>query len=83
VLELVAAAPERPRILVLDLSTSGDLDVQTADMIEELRVQLAREDVELRLASVRAPARGILDRSGVSDRIPIAATIDDALDGDG
>ena len=76
----LAAASGHPRALVLDLATSTDIDVQTADTIDELRSQLARNDVELRLAEVRAPARAILDRSGVSERVPIAATIDDALD---
>src|SRR5262249_51069577 len=71
----LAAANGHPRAVVLDLSSSTDLDVQTADTIDELRSQLAREDVELRLAEVRAPARNILDRSGVSARVPIAATI--------
>ena len=80
VLALVADADPRPRTVVLDLSTSTELDVQTADTIEELRQQLAREGIELRLAAVRAPAREILDRAGVSERVPIAATIDDALE---
>jgi sulfate permease, SulP family len=79
VLALVADARDRPRTVVLDLSTSTDLDLQTADTLEELREQLARDDIELRLAGVRAPAREILDRAGVSDRVPIAATIDEAL----
>ena len=79
VLALVAAAEPRPRSVVLDLSTTTELDVQTADSIDELRQQLARDDIELRLAAVRAPARQVLDRAGVSDRVPIAATIDDAL----
>ena len=79
VLALVAGAQERPRTVVLDLSTSTDLDVQTADMLDELCQQLAREDIQLRLASVRAPGRRVLDRAGVSDRVPIAATVDDAL----
>ena len=79
VLALVADAGERPRTVVLDLSTSTDLDLQTADTLEELREQLARDDIELRLAGVRAPARVILERSGVSERVPIAATIDEAL----
>jgi SulP family sulfate permease len=79
VLALVADAEERPRTVVLDLSTSTDLDLQTADSIEELRQQLARDDIGLRLADVRAPARQILDRAGVSERVPIAATIDEAL----
>jgi SulP family sulfate permease len=79
VLALVTEAGERPRMVVLDLSTSTDLDLQTADTLEELRQQLARDGIELRLAGVRAPAREILDRAGVSERVPIAATIDEAL----
>jgi sulfate permease, SulP family len=81
VLALVADAEPRPGTVVLDLSTSTDLDLQTADAIEELRTQLAREGIELRLAAVRAPARRILDRAGVSERVPIAATVDEALRG--
>ena len=81
ILDLVAANGH-PRALVLDLSSSTDLDVQTADTIDELRRQLARDGVELRLAEVRAPARGILERSGVTDHVPISATIDDALEED-
>ena len=83
VLALVADADPRPRTVVLDLSTSTDLDVQTADTIEELRQQLARDVIELRLAEVRAPAREILDRAGVSEQVPIAPTIDEALAGAG
>ena len=79
VLALVAAADARPRIVVLDLSNTTELDVQTADTIDELTQQLARDDIQLRLAGVRAPARAVLDRAGVAERVPIAATIDDAL----
>jgi sulfate permease, SulP family len=79
ILALAAEAERRPRTVVLDLSTSTDLDLQTADTLEELRDQLARDGSELRLAGVRAPARVILERSGVADRVPIAATIDAAL----
>ena len=81
ILALAAEAGQRPRTVVLDLSTSTDLDLQTADTLEELRDQLARDGSELHLASVRAPAREILDRAGVSERVPIAATIDEALTG--
>jgi SulP family sulfate permease len=79
VLALVAAADPRPRTVVLDLSSTTDLDVQTADTIDELHQQLARDGIELHLAAVRAPAREVLDRAGVSERVPIAATIDEAL----
>jgi MFS superfamily sulfate permease-like transporter len=76
----LAATDPPPRVVVLDLSTSTDLDVQSADMLDELRGQLGRKGIELRLADVRAPARGVLDRAGVSERVPVAATIDEALD---
>ena len=79
ILALAAEAGQRPRTVVLDLSTSTDLDLQTADTLEELREQLERDGIELRLAAVRAPARVILERSGVADRVPITATIDEAL----
>ena len=79
VMALVADAESPPRTVVLDLSTTTDLDVQTADMLDELRQQLAREGIELRVAAVRAPARRVLDRAGVSDRVPIDATVDEAL----
>lgn len=79
VLALVADADPRPHSVVLDLSNTTELDVQTADTIDELRQQLARDGIELRLAAVHAPARRILDRAGVSERVPIAATIDEAL----
>jgi MFS superfamily sulfate permease-like transporter len=79
VLALAATDPP-PRTLVLDLSTSTDLDLQSADMLDELRGQLARKGIALRIAGVRAPARGVLDRAGVSERVPVAATIDEALD---
>jgi high affinity sulfate transporter 1 len=79
VLALVAELDERPRVVVLDLSSTTDLDLQTADTIDELRQQLGRDGIELRLAEVRVPARRVLDRAGVSERVPIAPTIDEAL----
>ena len=79
VLALVADADPRPRIVVLDLSSTTDLDLQTADTIDELNQQLARDGIELRLAAVRAPAREVLDRAGVCERVPIGSTIDESL----
>jgi high affinity sulfate transporter 1 len=79
VLALAADADPRPHTVVLDLSNTTELDVQTADSIDELSQQLARDGIGLRLAAVRAPAREVLDRAGVSDRVPIAETIDGAL----
>jgi MFS superfamily sulfate permease-like transporter len=78
VLALAANEP-RSRVVVLDLSLSSDLDVQSADMLDELAEQLARAGVELRLAALRAPALAVLRRAGVADRVHVAETIDDAV----
>ena len=45
----------------------------------ELADQLQRAGVELRLASVRAKALGMLRRSGLAARLEIAPTVDAAL----
>jgi sulfate permease, SulP family len=78
VLRRLTAARPAPRVVVLDLSLSPDLDVQSADMLGELAGRVARAGAELRLASVRRPAREVLDRAGVTRRVTVAATINEA-----
>ena len=46
--------------MILDLSGSTELDIQTADMLGELAAALRRDGIELCLAEVRAPALEIL-----------------------
>jgi anti-anti-sigma factor len=75
-LALTAASDPRPGALVLDLAQSSDLDVETLDVLEELRAALAADGVELRLADVHAPAQELLRRSGLADRVRIAPTVD-------
>lgn len=79
VLTLAGSTQPAPAVLVLDLSTTSDLDVQSADMLGELALQLRRQGIELRLASVRAPVAAILARSGVLDRVAAFGTIDAAV----
>jgi STAS domain len=64
---------------VLELSESPDLDVQTVDMLEELIDELATDQIELRLASVRAPAIAVLERAGLTERLTLVATIDEGV----
>jgi sulfate permease, SulP family len=71
VLALAAAGAERT--VVLDLDATNDLDVQGADTLAELEQQLRQQGMQLRLARVRAPVRGILERAGVE--IPIDPTL--------
>jgi high affinity sulfate transporter 1 len=79
VLALVSSAATRPDVVVIDLATSVQIDIQTADTLGELASQLGRDGVELRLANVYAPARETLDRAGLTREVPIAGSLDAAL----
>jgi SulP family sulfate permease len=80
VLEEVAAAPVPPTVVVLDLSASVELDVQSVDSIAELVQQLGREGIVLRLAAVREPAAAVLRRAGVTPDVSASPTVDVAVD---
>jgi sulfate permease, SulP family len=79
IVDLVREAEPRPRAVVLDLSDNTELDLQTVDTLAELSQTLARDGVELRLASVHAPALELLERAGLTGRIPISTTLDAAV----
>jgi MFS superfamily sulfate permease-like transporter len=74
----VAAASPRPAVVVLDLSPTSDLDVEGADVLSELLEELAKEGVELRLATVRTRVLAILRRSGLAERVRIESSLDEA-----
>jgi sulfate permease, SulP family len=80
ILALVRAADPRPGTVVVDLSPSADLDVETVDALAELDGTLGREGIELRLGAVHAQAAGVLRRSGLADRVRVEPTIDAAIE---
>ena len=80
---LALVAERSPRAVILDLSGSTELDIQTADMLDELAAALHRDGIELCLAEVRAPALEILARSGVAERVRVEATLDAAYEAAG
>jgi SulP family sulfate permease len=77
-LDLVGRSEPRPDAVVLELAESPDLDLGSLDMLGELADELAAQRIELRLASVRAPALELLRRSGLADRLRVEATTDAA-----
>jgi len=79
---LLALVQQEPHVgvVVLDLETNTDLDLQTLDTLEEVAAELYADGVELRLAGVRAPALALLRRSGLAERVRIEPTIDAAVD---
>lgn len=78
VLDFASAEP-RPWQVVLDMSSTTDIDLQTADTLGELADALRGEGIALTVAHARAPARGMLERSGVDRRLTLAPTIEEAV----
>lgn len=64
----VDAADKIERV-ILDLELTNELDVPSADMLEELHTDLRASGVGLSLARVRPAVRDLLDRSGVTEKI--------------
>ena len=58
-------APEKPRLVVLDLSTSPYVDVAGARMLARLHGELAAQGVGLRLVEARGAVRDLLRAEGV------------------
>jgi MFS superfamily sulfate permease-like transporter len=79
VFDTATAAQPRPRVVVLDLAASTDLDVQSADTLSDLARQLRREGIALRLGAVRRPAGVVLTRAGTAAVAPLSATVDEAV----
>jgi hypothetical protein len=64
---------------LLDLAGNSDLDVETLDTLAELLDTLGMDGIELRLAAVRTPALELLNRRGLTARLRIEATLDEAV----
>ena len=80
VMTLARAADPPARIVVLDLALTAQLDVRAWSA---RRAETRREGRTLVLAEVRAAVRDILARAGMSDRVRIANTVDEALESPG
>jgi hypothetical protein len=60
-------------------SNSADLDLESVDTLGQLADALRAEDIELRLASLRAPVIELLERGEVAPRLRMEPSIDSAL----
>jgi SulP family sulfate permease len=77
--ELAEHTLPAPRIVVLDLSALDDIDVESLDVLDELRVALERLGAELVLAGLRVGVAELLRRHGLAERVRAAPTVDAAL----
>jgi SulP family sulfate permease len=67
--ELVSAAPAPVRWFLLDAQAITDIDVTALEELDSLREELARKGIELKVAHVNRPLRGLLDRTGLAGEI--------------
>ena len=78
---LVHDADPRPQVVVVDLGTTTDLDVETLDDFGDLATSLKAEGIELRFGGVHARPAELLRRSGLAGRVRAEPTIDAAVGG--
>ncbi|MGH8948170.1 MAG: sodium-independent anion transporter, partial [Acidimicrobiia bacterium] len=78
-LALARTTEPEAKVLILDMSASSDIDVESTDSLGELADSLADDGIELRLASVRAPVLELLRRAGVTTRVRVEPSLDAAL----
>ena len=79
---LVGASDLLPSAVVLDIGVSDELDVTSAETLEELVAALREADVDFALADVRQPVRRQMKRAGLLEKIGddrIYLTVDDAI----
>jgi sulfate permease, SulP family len=69
ILALVDGEPTAPRVVILDIGATGDLDVTATDTLAELLTDLEARGVALALAQAKGKVRDQLRRTGLLDRI--------------
>jgi SulP family sulfate permease len=79
---LVGASDPPPKAVILDLGANGQLDITSAEMLDELVRVLRSAGVDVVLAEVRAPVLEMADRTGLLDTIGddhVFHTVDEAI----
>ena len=69
IMAMIGTAAEPPKLVVLSISATADLDVATIDMFIELIEELGRRSIELRLAQARGAVRDRMRRTGLMDTL--------------
>jgi high affinity sulfate transporter 1 len=69
ILALVDGEPTAPRVVIIDIGATWDLDVTATDMLAELLTDLEARGVALSLAQAKGKVRDQLRRTGLLDRI--------------
>lgn len=75
---LALHADPRPKAVVIDLSATHELDIETLDMLGDLARGLRRDGVELRLAAVHRSVAAALARAGLDEQLRVDSTLEAA-----
>src|SRR5436190_2919990 len=65
----VNLAPSRPKLVVLDLSASPRVDLQSAEVLGELANELAANGIQLQVVEARASVRDRLRAEGLDEKL--------------
>jgi MFS superfamily sulfate permease-like transporter len=58
-----------PRVVVIDMQQSSDLDIQGLNKLTQVADDLSEQGIELRLANVHGQVHEMLRRGGLADKI--------------
>jgi MFS superfamily sulfate permease-like transporter len=67
--DMVRSAPDNPKLVICDLSTSPQVDLAAAKMLTKLHQELAQAGIRLRLVAAHAPVRDLLRAEGLEERL--------------
>lgn len=67
--QLIAAAPEPVRWLLIDAQAMTDIDVTAAEALHGLHRELLQRGIQLKVAHANLPLRSILERTGLASEI--------------
>jgi sulfate permease, SulP family len=79
---LVGASNPQPAAVILDLGANDDLDITSAELLEQLADVLRAADIELALANIRLPVIEMARRSEILAKIGedrVFYTVDEAI----
>jgi MFS superfamily sulfate permease-like transporter len=65
----VSRSPSPPEWLLLDAGAIGQLDTTAVDALEDARANLAARGIRLAIAELHGPARQMIRRSGLAERL--------------
>jgi len=80
--EIVGSSETIPRAVVLDLGANPDLDITSAEMLEQLRDSLQDAGIDLALAEIRQPVLGRMRKTHLLEKIGqhhVFRTVDEAV----